>query len=157
MSVKEKRLVESVLFSASKPISINEIKETTCLSPDKIKKTLEELIEDYNLIGWSQDINGNGVLNFVPNGTNPPFYPSLGLSTTPSITTDDFERITVVWSSLTETYDNGVNNYRHLWARLSPNNGEFWGNFVDLTSDLIHIFDECVFPNSASLVMITFI
>ena len=49
MGVKEKRLVESVLFSASKPISINEIKEATGLSPDKIKKTLQELIEDYNV------------------------------------------------------------------------------------------------------------
>ena len=49
MSVKEKRLVESVLFSASKPISVNEIKDATGLSPNKIKKTLEELIEDYNV------------------------------------------------------------------------------------------------------------
>lgn len=49
MSVKEKRLVESVLFSASKPISINEIKEATSLTPNKIKKTLVELIEDYNV------------------------------------------------------------------------------------------------------------
>ena len=44
MGVKEKGLVESVLFSASKPVSINEIKEATGLSPDTIKKTLEELI-----------------------------------------------------------------------------------------------------------------
>jgi hypothetical protein len=47
MSVKEKRLVESVLFSAGKPISVNEIKETTNLSPEKIKTTLDELIEDW--------------------------------------------------------------------------------------------------------------
>jgi segregation and condensation protein B len=49
MGVKEKRLVESVLFSASKPVSINEIKETTDLSPEKIKTTLDELIQDYNV------------------------------------------------------------------------------------------------------------
>jgi segregation and condensation protein B len=49
MGLKEKRLVESVLFSAGKPISINEIKETTNLSPEKIKTTLDELIEDYNI------------------------------------------------------------------------------------------------------------
>ena len=49
MSIKEKRLVESVLFSASKPISINEIKEATGLSPIKIKRTIDELIEDYNI------------------------------------------------------------------------------------------------------------
>ncbi len=49
MSVKEKRLVESVIFSASNPVSINEIKEVTGLTSNKIKKTLEELIEDYNV------------------------------------------------------------------------------------------------------------
>ena len=43
MSVKEKRLVESVIFSASSPVSINEIKEVTGLTSNKIKKTLEEL------------------------------------------------------------------------------------------------------------------
>jgi len=49
MGIKEKRLVESVIFSASNPVSINEIKEATGLTPNKIKKTLEELIEDYNV------------------------------------------------------------------------------------------------------------
>ncbi len=49
MSINEKRLVESVLFSASKPVSVNEIKETTGLTPNIIKKTLDELIEDYNV------------------------------------------------------------------------------------------------------------
>ena len=42
MSINEKRLVESVLFSASKPVSVNEIKETTGLTPNIIKKTLDE-------------------------------------------------------------------------------------------------------------------
>ena len=49
MGIKEKRLVESVLFSASKPVGINEIKEATDLPPKKIKDTLETLIEDYNV------------------------------------------------------------------------------------------------------------
>ena len=49
MGIKEQRLVESVLFSASKPVSINEIKEATSLTPNKIKKTLDELIDDYNV------------------------------------------------------------------------------------------------------------
>jgi len=49
MSVKEKRLVESVLFSASKPVSISEINEATNLNRNQIKTTLEELIEDYNV------------------------------------------------------------------------------------------------------------
>ena len=49
MGLKEKKLIESVLFSASKPVSINEIKNTTKLSTEKIKKTIAELIEDYNI------------------------------------------------------------------------------------------------------------
>jgi segregation and condensation protein B len=49
MGVKEKRLVESVLFSASKPVSINQIKESTDLNRNQIKTTLEELIQDYNV------------------------------------------------------------------------------------------------------------
>ena len=48
MGVKEKRLVESVLFSASSPISVKEIKQATSLSKKKVETTLEELIEDYN-------------------------------------------------------------------------------------------------------------
>jgi segregation and condensation protein B len=49
MGSKEKRLVESVLFSAGKPISINEIKGATGLSTQKIKKTIDKLIQDYNI------------------------------------------------------------------------------------------------------------
>jgi len=49
MGKNEKRLIESILFSASKPVSVNEIKETTGLTPNKIKKILDELIDDYNV------------------------------------------------------------------------------------------------------------
>lgn len=48
MGVKEKRLVESVLFSASSPVSINEIKQATNLSKKTVEEMLEELIQDYN-------------------------------------------------------------------------------------------------------------
>jgi len=48
MGVKEKRLVESVLFSASSPVSINEIKQATNLSKKTVTDMLEELIQDYN-------------------------------------------------------------------------------------------------------------
>lgn len=49
MGVKEKHLFESVLFSASKLVSISEINEAINLSRIQIKTTLEELIEDYNI------------------------------------------------------------------------------------------------------------
>jgi segregation and condensation protein B len=49
MGVKEERLVESVLFSASKPVSIDEIKNATGLSRKEISEALKNLIEMYNV------------------------------------------------------------------------------------------------------------
>lgn len=104
-----------------------------------------ELIEDHNLIGWSQDMDGDGELTFV--GDIGTYY--IGLSSQPQIVIDNMDYKYVVWSSVTETYDNGLQNYRHLWARGSWAE-DVWGPFVHLTSNLIHIFDECVFPSAAA-------
>lgn len=49
MVVREDRLVESVLFSASKPIGINEIKDATNLSKKKVINAIENLIQTYNI------------------------------------------------------------------------------------------------------------
>ena len=49
MGVTEERLVESVLFSASKPVSIDEMKEATGLPQKKIEEALESLIQAYNV------------------------------------------------------------------------------------------------------------
>ncbi len=49
MGKKEKRIIESVLFSASQPVSIKDIKDNTNLSTKKIKNTLMELIDEYNI------------------------------------------------------------------------------------------------------------
>lgn len=54
MGMKEKRVIESVLFSTSEPASINEIKEATGLSKAKVIANLEELIEDYNITRKNQ-------------------------------------------------------------------------------------------------------
>jgi len=102
-----------------------------------------ELEEDYSLVGWAQDVNGNGEWDII--GEVGTYY--MGTSSMPSIHVDDQNNVFIVYASITETFDNGVQDYRHLWARNSPNGGEWWGGFVDLTSDLIHIFDECVFPS----------
>ncbi|MBC8486166.1 MAG: T9SS type A sorting domain-containing protein [Bacteroidetes bacterium] len=107
-----------------------------------------ELIDDYNLIGWTQDVNGDGEITFVGTGTENIGIYYLGLSSQPQIIIDDNDLIFVVYSSVTETYDNGMQNYRHLWERTSWDIGA-WGDFSDLTSNLIHIYDECVFPTCA--------
>ena len=125
----------------------NENRPTFSNSMDALNPYLEngsELVEDYSLIGWSQDINNNGEWDIL--GEVGLYYVSpTGM---PQILIDDNNEIYVVFASITETYNNGVQDYRHLWARYSPN-GEFWGPFVHLTSDIIHIFDECVFPTIA--------
>ncbi len=105
-----------------------------------------ELEDDYSLIGWSQDLNGNDTLDVLDDwGT---YY--LGFSSMPQILIDDMNQIFLVYSSVTEGYDNDAQSYRHLWSRYSPN-GDFWGPFQHLTSELIHIFDECVFPSIAKV------
>ncbi|MEM4258171.1 MAG: SMC-Scp complex subunit ScpB [Candidatus Thermoplasmatota archaeon] len=49
MGLKEDRLVESVLFSAGKPLSIEEIKTTTGLTQKQVVDSLESLITVYNI------------------------------------------------------------------------------------------------------------
>jgi len=49
MGKKEKRLVESVLFSASKPVSIKDIKESTGFSTKIVKQNLKDLMDDYSI------------------------------------------------------------------------------------------------------------
>jgi len=108
-----------------------------------------ELVEDYSLIGWMQDLNGNDTIDTEDPLDLAAYY--LGASSMPQIHIDDQDQIFVVYSSITEGYTGGVTNqtYRHLWARTSPN-GEWWGEFTDLTASLEHVFDECVFPAIAS-------
>jgi hypothetical protein len=107
-----------------------------------------ELEEDYSLIGWAQDLNNNGTWDIL--GEVGSYY--VGASSMPQIAINDNNQIYVVYASVTETYNNGTQDYRHLWARYSPN-GDFWGDeFMDLTSDLIHIFDECVFPSISPII-----
>jgi segregation and condensation protein B len=49
MSVKEDRLVESLLFSAGKPLSMKEIQETTGLSPKHVSEAIDHLMQSYNI------------------------------------------------------------------------------------------------------------
>lgn len=105
-----------------------------------------ELIQDYNLIAWSQDVNGNGTLEFT--GEIGSYF--IGLSSMPQLVLDEQNRMVLVYSSVTETFTNGVQNYRHIWARGSNDGGVTWFDFLDLTSDFVHLFDECVYPSCAA-------
>lgn len=104
-----------------------------------------ELEEDYSLIGWVQDINGNDTLDLVGVIT----YPTPGLCVMPQIITEDYlDDIFVAFSAAAEGYNNGVANYRHIWIRPSQN-GDWWGNFIDLNDNLIYVFSECIYPSFA--------
>lgn len=109
------------------------------------------LYEEGSLIGYMIDINQNGSLDWV--GTD---IANIGLyyvspSSMPQIVIDETNQIFVVFSSITEGFDNGAQQYRHLWARTSPDGGTTWGDFEHLGDDIIHILDECVFPTAAAM------
>jgi hypothetical protein len=105
-----------------------------------------ELVDNENLVGWTQDVNGNGELDFLDDLG---LY-WLGLSSMPQLVHTDGNLI-LVYSSVTETFSNGLQNYRHLWLRTATGNiqSPTWHNFEHLTSDLVHVFDECVYPACA--------
>jgi hypothetical protein len=105
------------------------------------------LEEDVHLIGWSQDLDGNGTLDFTDDLIS---YSEIGLSTMPNIHVDENNQVFVVWASTTEGYDNGINNFKHIWGRWAVNPEWGWSEFRFVTDDLIHIFDECVYPQIAT-------
>ena len=116
------------------------------LSPPDWEYANSEMELDYNMIGWSQDVDGDGVVTFADDMMH---YRSLGVSTMPTITVDDAGYIFVLYASTTETFVYMNYNYKHIWARACDNNGN-WGEFYDLTSSIFHLVDECIFPQLTS-------
>jgi hypothetical protein len=117
--------------------------QVNILDPDNV-------FEMGNLVGYMVDINENGILDFVCFETTCIGNYELSPSSMPQIVIGGYNQIFIVFSSVTEGYDNEVQQYRHLWMRNSPNGGENWGSLVHLTEDIIHILDECVFPTVAN-------
>ncbi len=101
------------------------------------------LIEDYNLIGWQQDINGNGTIDLTEYIHT---YRSWGLSTMPSLSIDDNNNIFMAFSSTTEGYVNGYFNYKHIWLRGYSAESETWGEFLDIDSYLSNDSAEYIYP-----------
>lgn len=104
-----------------------------------------EMVENYNYIGWTQDVDGDGEITLVEN--LPMAYREIGFSTMPAITVDDDGRVFVAWASTTETYDNFDYNFKKIWARAYE--GGSWGPFVHVTADIVHIFDESIYTTAA--------
>jgi hypothetical protein len=128
----------------------NEYMEPFENDPLDIHRTLhfDSLYATGNVIGWLQDVNGDGQINiFDLELMN---YRSLGLSTMPAIHVDDINRVFVIYSETTETFDDGTHYYKKLWARASPDGGTTWGDFMHITDDIMHMFDECIYPQLAA-------
>ncbi|MBK7028845.1 MAG: T9SS type A sorting domain-containing protein [Bacteroidales bacterium] len=110
-----------------------------CLDPDL-------LYQSGHLVGWMQDIDGNNSIDLVGNTVEAIAKYYLSPSSFPQIAFDQENNAVLIYSSITEGFDNGAQDYRHIWARASSDNGNSWGQFLDVTDDPVHMFDECVFP-----------
>ena len=129
----------------------NEDKETWTGGDQANILNPDALYDEGHLVGFMIDINGNGSLDWVGQE-----IANIGLyyvspSSLAQIVIDDMNQIFVVFSSITEGYDNGSQQYRHLWASSSPDGGATWGEFYHLSEDILHILDECVFASAASM------
>ncbi len=125
-------------WNESRPVFSNNLK---ALCPYEDPES--EMIQDFNLIGFSPDLNGNGEYDFVG---QPTVYGSLGLSTMPTIHIDDEYRVYIAYATTTEGFNNGALDFKHVWIRTSPDNGTTWGELYDLMDNIVHIFDEGIMP-----------
>lgn len=119
--------------------------DLSALAPPQYGYPTSEMIEDVNYIGWTQDVDGDGVITFITTPTGFPMtYREFGVSTMPSISIGPNNEVAVIYSSTTETYDNFSYNYKKLWMRVYAFGS--WGTFTHLTQDITHIFDESIYP-----------
>ncbi len=112
------------------------------LNPDELQTT-------GNLAAQIQDVDDNDSINLIGTNTQNLGIYYVGLSSMPQLTIDDQNRIFLVYSGVAEGYDNGSQNYRHLWARVSLDGGTTWGAYLDLTNDTTQTMNESVFPTLA--------
>ncbi|MBN1340001.1 MAG: hypothetical protein JXA03_11800 [Bacteroidales bacterium] len=98
-----------------------------------------------NLIAEAQDVDGNGIVGFTDEYMP---YRTGGICSMPSLAIGDHDDIYLVFSGLTEFYENGIYNFRHIWFRSSPDGGNTWGDYDDLTADLTGSgFSEYIYPS----------
>lgn len=109
----------------------------------------DSLYSSGHLVAWTQDINGNDTLDFLPGSIEVIGTYFLGLSSMPNMVVADNGDIGLVYSSVTEGKDNGLQNFRHIWSTYKVA-GQAWSEtFTDQTGSILHNFDECVFPTLA--------
>jgi hypothetical protein len=116
---------------------------------------LDTLQAHGNLIGYMVDYNANDIIDFPEIALpNYPFgrYGFSSLSSMPQIAVDNNDNIFVSFSQLREDlFNEGANPniqlYRHLFLTSKMKNEGEWIEPRDLTDDIEHAFDECVFAS----------
>jgi hypothetical protein len=108
------------------------------------------LVEDETLVGWGQDLDGDEVFSYFNDDLYT--YRTIGANTMPSITVGPYNQVIVAWAGVNETRFTDTYNYRSIWVRESHDGGATWTPHFDITADLVHLFDECIYPVLGSTV-----
>jgi hypothetical protein len=129
-----------IYWNENKPVL-----DTTVLADDNY------LFNNGMLIGYMADWDGSDTVDFpaVSSGQWPFGNYYLSLSSMPQINVDG-NNIYVTFSSCREDKiligaTPNTQLYRHLFAMQSTDLGATWYDFIDLTDNLIHDYDECIF------------
>ena len=96
------------------------------------------------------DLNLDGTLNTVAGGTLPSYQ--VGLSSMPTAGVSASNAIYLAYSSMNELYDNGSQNYRHIYLMKSSDGGASWSDPENYTPDFAFDLYESVYPSMAKRV-----
>ena len=96
------------------------------------------------------DLNSDGTLGIVTGGTLPSYQ--VGLSSMPTAGVAANNTIYLAYSSLNESYDNGSQNYRHIYLMKSNDGGATWSDPENYTPDFAFDLYESVYPSMAKRV-----
>jgi len=107
---------------------------------------LDSLENGGYLVGRVQEYGGDSIVGIATYEAS--------LTAMPQIAVNKANNIFVSWSGVAVGFDNGDKNYRHVWGRFREYDPvtQLWGDwseYVDYTSDIFHLFSECVFPSLA--------
>lgn len=109
--------------------------DTTTISAN----TLEYLEEGGYLIGW---VLGDETYEIPP---DQPDYAN-SLCAFPQFSIDAQNNLFIAYCSVAPGYSNGTFDFRHIILNRSFDGGNSWVGQIDLNTELVFIFSECVFP-----------
>jgi len=100
------------------------------------------LFANGNYIGWVQDTM------VWEAGTTEVAYYGGSFSSMPTMAIDDDGTIFVIWSGMTNLRDPDNFMLRHIFGRVSTDNGVTWQDTIyDLTEDFLYSWSECSYPS----------